>query len=91
MQEGIARRDVAAVAAQGSTLLMQPPAQMSPNQVFEALLAAAAAQIASGHPDEAQAMLSAYLPSLNSVGRYETALRLLESQLLAAGAPRPAS
>lgn len=84
MQEGIARRDVAAVAEHGSTLLMQAPAQMTPNQLFEALLAAAAAQIATGHPEEAQAMLEGYLPALGGVGRYETALRLLEAQLITA-------
>jgi SAM-dependent methyltransferase len=73
--------DAAAVAQHGQLLLQSPPAALTANQLVEFLIATVCALDASGQRAAAGELLQAYLPALQSAGRYWLPLRLVQGRL----------
>jgi hypothetical protein len=77
--DALGRGDGAAAGRHGLGMFRDPPAMLRGEQVMQALIATAAACVASAHPGDARELLDAYLPSLQSAGDYTLALRLVDA------------
>jgi hypothetical protein len=86
--EAAGRGDIPGIAAEGERLFTsaQLPA-LDGEQILEALISTANAQIAVGKSDDARALLKAYVPTLQNPGNYALALRLTLSEASSAGNP----
>jgi predicted membrane-bound spermidine synthase len=86
--EAVGRGDTRGIAAEGERLFTSAnlPA-LDGEQILEALISTANAQIAVGKSTDARALLDAYLPGLKNPGNYALALRLTLSEASLAGNP----
>jgi len=86
--EAAGRGDTPGIATEGERLFTsaQLPA-LGGEQLLEALISTAAAQVAVGKPADARALLQAYVPNLKNPGNYLLALRLTLSEARLAGKP----
>ena len=86
--EAAGRGDTPGIAAEGERLFTsaQLPA-LNGEQVLEALISTANAQIAVGKSADARALLEANVPNLRNPGNYALALRLTLSEATLAGKP----
>jgi spermidine synthase len=77
--DALGRGEATAAVEHGLAMFRDPPTMLKGEQLMQALIATAAACVATSRPGDARELLDAYLPSLQSAGDYTLALRLVDA------------